>query len=282
MAYLGRGWLSLAYFVAGLVVSIGEVILFGYDRPIPTYLSLALFNVVGAVHGYVAGEGGNGGPYPFYGRWYGLLTLFVAAPLILTTLFKGFVYQPFTIPTNSNAPTLRSKDYVIASKAAYGYGPYSFAFDMGPQTLLFQRTPQRGDMVIFRVPDSSGNDYVKRVIGLAGDNVQMQHGRLFLNGQMSSRERVGKTKIDDEEFTTYRETLPSGRYYQIMETSDSSQNDNTTELIVPEGHVFVIGDNRDQSVDSRHDAVGYVPIENVFARADFFYSHDDNSWRRVK
>ncbi|MCS4089266.1 signal peptidase I [Rhizobium sp. BK176] len=279
MAYLGRGWLALAYIVAGNAISLGEVLLFGYDWTTPTYLSFAVFNLIGAVHGYVTAQESDRTSYPFYGRWYGLLALFVGAPFVVIMLVKGFVYQPFTIPTNSMAPTLRSKDYVIASKFAYGYGPYSFVFDIGPKVPLFRADPQLGDIVIFRVPDGSGNDYVKRVVGLAGDRVQMKAGRLYVNGSMASRKETGKVTIENVDFIVYKERLPSGRSYSIMEISDLEGGDETAELTVPEGMVFVIGDNRDQSNDSRYTAVGYVPGDNVFARVDIAYAHEDNHWR---
>ena len=136
-------------------------------------------------------------------------------------------------------------------------------------------------MVVFKYPGDNKTDFIKRVIGLPGDTVQMKGGRLFINGKMVEREEVGKYTIDEytvipTTYTEYTETLPNGKKHQILELSDDKSVDDTIEFKVPERHYFMMGDNRDNSNDSRKD-VGFVPFENIEGKARFlFYSHDDS------
>ena len=148
--------------------------------------------------------------------------------------------------------------------------------------------PERGDVVVFKKPSDNETDYIKRLIGLPGDRIQVMDGVLHINGEPVPRERVGEATDRDlfntATFQVYRETLPNGRQYEIWEASDADHLDNTPEYVVPEGHFFFMGDNRDNSRDSRvlYD-VGYVPLDNLVGRAEFlFFSHDDSaSWWQV-
>ncbi len=280
MAYLGRGWWAVAYFVIGFSLNFIQVLIEGPNTLLVTGLILVGFNTIGAIHGYRAARDYPRENYPLYARWYGVIPIFFVLPIVVVSLFKSIAYQPFTIPSNSNVPTLESGDYAIASKFAYGYGRYSLPVDLGFEGSLFHRSPTRGDVVIFKLPDNPSTDYVKRLVGLPGDRVQLKGGSLFLNGQLVPREPAGTTTVDSEVFQVFRETIASGRSYDVAELSDNSRGDNTREFTVPDGQLFFLGDNRDNSVDSRYD-VGYVPIENAYAKVVLVYSNRTGSWHWV-
>jgi len=207
----------------------------------------------------------------------------IVQALIIALVFRSFIYQPFSIPTASLQPNMMIGDYFISSKFTWGYGRYSFPFGVVPiNGRIFGREPNRGDIAVFRNAPT-GEDYVKRIIGTPGDRIQMQNGRLFINGEMLEREMVGRA-TDTDSFgntlpvTQYMETLPSGVSYMINEISDSGSLDNTIEYVVPAGHYFMMGDNRDRSQDSRIlSAVGYVPFGNLIGKAEArFFSMAEN------
>ncbi len=203
--------------------------------------------------------------------------------LLIALVFRSFLYQPFSIPTASMQSNLLIGDYVLASKFTYGYGRYSLPLGIIPfKGRLFGSVPNRGDIAVFR-PEPQTENYIKRVIGLPGDHIQMRQGRLYINGEMVARELVGRGTDTDSFGTTvpvllYRETLPSGISYTIQEISDNAGLDNTTEYVVPANHLFMMGDNRDRSADSRVlSAVGYVPLGNLVGKAEVrFFSITDN------
>ncbi len=203
--------------------------------------------------------------------------------LLIALVFRSFVYQPFSIPTGSLQPTMMIGDYFAASKFVWGYGRYSFPFGVVPiNGRIFGREPNRGDIAVFR-PVPQKVDYVKRIIGLPGDTIQMKGGRLFINGTMIKREFLRRATDKDSYGTVlpvlqYKETLPNGLSYTINEISDTGPLDNTTKYVVPAGHYFMMGDNRDRSQDSRVlSAVGYVPAGNLIGKAEArFFSIKDN------
>ena len=207
----------------------------------------------------------------------------VIEALVIALLFRTFLYQPFSIPTASLQPSLLIGDYVIASKFAYGYGQWTFPFGAIPiKGRIFGSEPQRGDIAVFR-PVPQKEDFIKRVIGLPGDHIQMINGILNINGEPVQRELVGRGTDTDSFGNTlpvmiYKETLPNGVTHLINEISDNSQLDNTEEYVVPAGHYFMMGDNRDRSQESRVlSAVGYVPESNLIGKAEarFFSIKDD-------
>ncbi len=207
----------------------------------------------------------------------------IVEALLIALVFRSFLYQPFSIPTASLQPTLMIGDYFVASKFTWGYGRYSFPFGIVPiKGRIFGREPNRGDIAVFR-PVPQKVDYVKRVIGLPGDTIQMQGGRLFINGTMVKREFLRRATDKDSYGTIlpvlqYKETLPNGLSYTINEISDTGPLDNTAKYVVPAGHYFMMGDNRDRSQDSRVlSAVGYVPAGNLIGKAEarFFSIKDD-------
>ncbi len=200
---------------------------------------------------------------------------------------RTVVAEPFNIPSGSMIPTLLVGDFLFVSKFSYGYSRYSLPLGLPLfQGRIFGRMPELGDVAVFKLPRDNSTDYIKRVVGLPGDRVQMIGGVLHINGQAVRRQPAG-TALDAEwgrtmEVRRYIETLPNGRRHFIAEQTDSGPLDNTREFVVPEGHVFMMGDNRDNSLDSRvmpeSGGVGFVPMVNLVGRAEFlFFSIDDSA-----
>ncbi len=207
----------------------------------------------------------------------------IVEALLIALVFRTFLYQPFSIPTGSMQSTLMIGDYFLASKFTWGFGKYSFPLPVPFNgRLLAFGEPQRGEVAVFR-NEITGEDYIKRVIGMPGDTVQMQQGRLYINGVVVPREQVGTAEDADSTgrtvpVTVYRETLPGGVSHTIQEISDGEYLDNTSEYRVPAGHYFMMGDNRDRSADSRVlNQVGYVPFSNFIGKAEVrFFSIRNN------
>jgi signal peptidase I len=203
----------------------------------------------------------------------GLLLTALAVPGAIVVLLRLFAFEPFSIPSSSMAPTLVSGDYLVVSKIAYGYGPYSLAFAMPglsgriPSGWL----PQRGDVVVFRVPGNAGFDFIKRIVGFPGERIQMTKGVLNINGAAVPRVRISDAvePSTGQRASRYRETLPNGVSYMTLALNDNGFIANTQVYTVPADHYFVLGDNRDNSTDSRMlTQVGYVPSENLIGRAE--------------
>lgn len=204
--------------------------------------------------------------------------------VILAILIRTFLFEPFNIPSGSMKPTLLVGDYLFVSKPAYGYSRYSFPFGLAPlQGRVWDKEPQRGDVMVFKLPTNTSIDYIKRVIGLPGDTVQVRGGRLYINDEMVQREFVEIKSVESEDgrkvaTTEYIETLPGGALHSIYEETDSGPLDDTPVFTVPEGQYFMMGDNRDNSQDSRvTQMVGFVPYENIVGRADFLFFSTDGS-----
>ncbi|MGZ6148209.1 MAG: signal peptidase I [Vulcanimicrobiaceae bacterium] len=219
--------------------------------------------------------------------WETLITIIYA--VAVAVLIRTFLFEPFNIPSASMVPTLLVGDYLFVSKYSYGYSKHSFPFSAAPfHGRIFGSEPKRGDVIVFKVPTDNKTDYIKRLIGLPGDTIRMENGRLYINGQMVEREKVDMYADPDDggiiEQTRYRETLPGGKVHYILEDTDNGPYDNTPEFHVPAGHFFMMGDNRDHSLDSRAE-VGYVPAENLVGRAEFRffstngYAHIWQVWR---
>jgi signal peptidase I len=207
-----------------------------------------------------------------------LMVLLLSSPL----LFRTLLFQPFNIPAGSMMPTLRVGDYLFVSKYAYGYSRYTWPFSSAPFSgRIWGAEPARGDVVVFLLPKDNSTAYIKRVVGLPGDRIQMKQGLLYINGTPVARERlsdfVGEEPCgrDPKAGTKrWRETLPNGVSYETLDCVDNGFFDNTNVYTVPDGHFFMLGDNRDNSTDSRVlSAMGYVPLENIVGRAGMiFYS----------
>jgi|SRR3954454_20431783 signal peptidase I len=203
----------------------------------------------------------------------------VVVALGCVLLVRTVVAEPYSVPSGSMVPTLLVGDELIGAKFAYGYGKYSSPIGMLPDFAgrLFDTPPERGDVVVFRLPRDPAQTYVKRVIGLPGDRIQMKQGRLYINDALVPRRKVGAYGDD----SLYAETLPGGHEHEIVEISDAERLDDTPVFTVPAGHYFMMGDNRDNSLDSRIAAnrggVGFVPEENLVARADRLLLSRDTS-----
>lgn len=213
-----------------------------------------------------------------------LKTVVYAVLIALAVRTVGF--EPFNIPSGSMIPTLLVGDYLFVSKFSYGYSRYSLPY--GPplieDRILFDE-PERGDVAVFKLPTNNKTDYIKRIVGLPGDRIQMIGGILNINGEPVKRERVDDYVVKDQtgnvaRFPRFVETLPNGRRHHILEMSDHGPFDDTPVYVVPEGHYFAMGDNRDRSRDSRFlDEVGFVPRKNLVGRAEFlFFSIDGDFW----
>jgi signal peptidase I len=203
--------------------------------------------------------------------------------LLLALVIRSLLFQPFSIPSGSMRPTLLEGDYLFVSKYAYGYS--HFSFPLSPNLFsgrIWSAEPKRGDIAVFRFPPNPKIDYIKRVIGLPGDRIQMKNGVLFINNEAVKREKTGQitdadvTEVSDP-VDVFRETLPNGVSYDTLDIDTNSRSDNTNEFVVPAGHFFMMGDNRDNSNDSRL-GVGFVPLENFVGRAKrIFFSLSDGA-----
>lgn len=210
---------------------------------------------------------------------------------VKTVVFAGLIaigirtvaFEPFNIPSGSMIPTLLVGDYLFVSKYSYGYSRYSLPFGLDLfRGRVFGGMPARGDVVVFKFPRDTSTDYIKRIVGLPGDRVQVKDGQLLINGVVAPRRAEGDYTAEDNGMRVlsrmYQETLPNGRVHGILKQTDEGFANNTPEYRVPENHLFAMGDNRDNSADSRFmdgGGVGFVPIENLVGRAEFlFFSID--------
>ena len=216
---------------------------------------------------------------------------------IKTIVYAGLIavgvrtvaFEPFNIPSGSMEPTLLVGDYLFVSKYSYGYSTYSLPF--GPDLFsgrIFGSYPKRGDVVVFKYPRDTSIDYIKRIIGLPGDRIQVRQGVLYVNGEVCPRQPKGDFTTNDDGIRMmrklYEETLPNGVKHAILKERDDGWVNNTQEYVVPAGRVFAMGDNRDNSADSRFmDGVGFVPIENLVGRAEilFFSFNAEYPWWQV-
>jgi signal peptidase I len=222
------------------------------------------------------------------------LTKTIVYALLIALVIRTFLFQPFNIPSGSMKSTLLVGDYVFVEKFAYGYSRYSFPWGLGPFSgRIFGSMPRRGDVVVFKDPPKPSEDFIKRVVGLPGDRIQMRDGVLYVNGKAVPKIHVqdwfGFADCDPNEDDSpcplgatptynaqFRETLPGGKSYLVLDSNTSVPQRTTGQFIVPPDHYFMMGDNRDNSNDSRLE-VGFVPAQNLVGRAVFRFFSTDGS-----
>ena len=230
----------------------------------------------------------------------------VLSVLLIAWVIRSFVFAPFSIPSGSMLPTLFIGDYVMVAKWPYGFSRHSFPWGFPSfDGRLFGNVPERGDVVVFRAPGSD-EDFVKRVVGVPGDRIAVQSGMLIINGRPIPRQPQGTFAMpisanspcrvvggasqmivqgDDGKpaclYPVYSETLPGGRTYQVIDQVENPRADEVPATVVPAGHVFLMGDNRDDSLDSRFSVeeggIGFVPVENLIGRATFIFWSTDGT-----
>ena len=207
--------------------------------------------------------------------------------LLIALVIRAFLFQPFNIPSGSMIPTLLVGDYLFVSKYSYGYSRHSFPFSpplFSGRVMASQ--PERGDIVVFKLPADGSTDYIKRLVGLPGDLIQMRGGDLYINGALVPRTPVADYLEKDPagnvmQIRQYREAMPGGVTHNVLDMLINGPVDDTGVFTVPQGHVFMMGDNRDNSSDSRvpNGGVGFVPMENLVGRAEFLFFSTDGSAR---
>jgi signal peptidase I len=216
-------------------------------------------------------------PAPLRAPWRDLLDLIltIGGGLLLALAFRTLAYQPFTIPSASMEPGLQVGDYIVVSKFAYGWSGASLPLGRAEGAgRLLARAPRRGDVVVFRLPRNPREALIKRVIGLPGDRVRLADGVVYLNGSAVPAAAVGQAAGA----MSLQEVLPGGPAYITLDRGPGRPGDDTAEVVVPAGRYLVLGDNRDNSLDSRWPAetgVGLLPAENLIGRADLILA----SWR---
>ncbi|GAA0557911.1 signal peptidase I [Rhizomicrobium electricum] len=212
--------------------------------------------------------------------WWDLVRILIYA-LLIALFERTLFFQPYNIPSGSMEDTLLVGDFLFVEKFSYGYSRYSLPWGrfLPGFGRVWAHAPQRGDVAVFALPTDPQRDFIKRIVGLPGDRVQMLHGVLYLNDRPVPKVRVADYVEDDHGYhhrvARYRETMPNGKSYYVLDREIDGLNDNTPVYTVPVGHYFMMGDNRDDSDDSR-GVVGYLPAENLVGRAEFkFLSIDE-------
>ena len=209
------------------------------------------------------------------GLWDTVRTLIYA--VIAALVVRTVAIEPFNIPSGSMIPTLLVGDYLFVSKYAYGYSKYSLPWSVDLfDGRIIDSPPDRGDVAVFKLPRDNETDYIKRIVGLPGDRIQVLKGVLHINGTPVERERIDDYSYKDRYgrervLRQYRETLPNGASYLTLDATPTGSLDNTQIYTVPADHYFAMGDNRDNSLDSRVPSVGFIPSENFVGRAEFIF-----------
>ncbi len=202
--------------------------------------------------------------------------------IFIALLIRSFIFEPFNIPSGSMKPNLLVGDFIFVSKYSYGFSKHSLPFSLPliPKK-IFSKIPERGDVVVFKTPENNRTDYIKRVIGLPGDKIEIKNGIIFINGSEILRKKLNDF-IDTDNNTSNKRVRMYNEYFfdkeiNILDITDNGIADNTQLFNVPVNHFFVMGDNRDNSQDSRFITVGFIPFENLVGKAQFIFFSLENS-----
>ena len=203
--------------------------------------------------------------------------------IFIALLIRSFIFEPFNIPSGSMKPNLLVGDFIFVSKYSYGFSKHSLPFSIPLiPGKIFSKTPERGDVVVFKTPENNRTDYIKRVIGLPGDKIEIKNGIIFINGSEILRKKLNDF-IDTDNKTSNKRVRMYNEYFfnkeiNILDITDNGIADNTQLFNVPENHFFVMGDNRDNSQDSRFiSTVGFIPYENLVGKAQFIFFSLENA-----
>lgn len=207
-----------------------------------------------------------------------ILVIFI--PLIA---FRIFAFQPFSISSTSMSPALKPGDYIFTNKFAYGYSRYSFPYPPDFSGRFLSAEPARGDIIVFQLPSDPSVSYVKRLVGLPSDDVQIINGVLHINSRAVMLEKLDNYDWDGgSKVSRYLETLPNGVSYEVLDILQASMPDNTKVFKVPSGHYFMLGDNRDNSTDSRFENFGFIPHENLVGRVSAIFFSDGGGFGSIR
>ena len=203
--------------------------------------------------------------------------------IFIALLIRSFIFEPFNIPSGSMKPNLLVGDFIFVSKYSYGFSKHSLPFSIPViPGKIFSNTPERGDVVVFKTPENNRTDYIKRVIGLPGDKIEIKNGIIFINGSEIFRKKLNDF-IDTDNKTRNKRVRMYNEYFfnkeiNILDITDNGIADNTRLFNVPENHFFVMGDNRDNSQDSRFiNTVGFIPYKNLVGKAQFIFFSLENA-----
>ena len=203
--------------------------------------------------------------------------------IFIALLIRSFIFEPFNIPSGSMKPNLLVGDFIFVSKYSYGFSKHSLPFSLPLiPGKIFPNSPERGDVVVFKTPENNRTDYIKRVIGLPGDKIEIKNGIIFINGSEILRKKLNDF-IDTDHKTSNKRVRMYNEYFfnkeiNILDITDNGIADNTQLFNVPENHFFVMGDNRDNSQDSRFiSTVGFIPYENLVGKAQFIFFSLENA-----
>ena len=203
--------------------------------------------------------------------------------VLIALLIRSFLFEPFNIPSGSMKPNLLVGDFIFVTKWNYGYSKHSLPFSLPIiPNKIFETKPERGDVVVFKTPQNNRTDYIKRVIGLPGDNIEIKNGIIIINGEEIIRKKT-QDFIDKDENTIHSRARKYKEFFfniefEVLDLIDNGPADNTRNFNVPEGHFFVMGDNRDNSQDSRYiNSVGFIPFSNLVGKAQYIFFSLENS-----
>ena len=203
--------------------------------------------------------------------------------IFIALLIRSFIFEPFNIPSGSMKPNLLVGDFIFVSKYSYGFSRHSLPFSIPLiPGKIFSNTPDRGDVVVFKTPENNRTDYIKRVIGLPGDKIEIKNGIIFINGSEILRKKLNDFIDTDNQASNKRVRMYNEYFFNkeinILDITDNGIADNTQIFNVPDDHFFVMGDNRDNSQDSRFiRTVGFIPYENLVGKAQFIFFSLENA-----